>query len=758
MAALTVTSMAAHVTKQKIWLVLALWVAAVTLTAPKCWGQTSVLTQDYDNARSGANLSETILSPSSVAVGTFGHLFSFAVDEEIFTQPLYMPNVTINGAAHNVVFVSTNGNSVYAFDGDDPGQAATPLWETTLGTPIPSSRYFFSAGFAHVGIFGTPVIDPASQTLYVIATAWNTTTQSSAQYLHALDITSGAEKFGGPVAIAAAGFAADSNLQRPGLLLLNGVVYIAFGSHGDLTTDAATDAHIGYNGLVLAYDAGSLQLLNSFNAEPGGIGASFWQAGRGLASDGSFIYGMTGNAKKLGTNDYAESFVKLNEDLSVADNYQDPNVRCLDRLDLDLSASGPTIIPGTGTNLLLGGGKQGKVTILSLNQTLKTQTPSSFWATTKYAPLPADGGTCKDSRPDQVGWISSTAFWQLPGGGTYYVWGAYDELASYQLRSNNTLYLNSSNALPNEWPNSLAISANGTSDGILWAVAPQSGAAGTQASPASILYAFNASASGQALPELWDSSQNAVRDAMGGSGRFAVPTVANGKVYIASESNQVYVYGLLPTTTPSFQLTANSPTIHSTVGKLGLVTQTLAVNALGNYTGSVRLSVAGGLPAGVSAVISPTTVLPGQTAKMTIKLSGAHLPMQDIYTILVSATDGVVTRYLPMRFEARFSYILAPTDMGCDPSKNMSIAIPLKGAGMGHMGLWLQDPKAPIFPGHLWAAVAPQHSPQTLTTGHWISSTSAPYYLWVFDRSNGAPANFDNALRFLGLNAHYDCE
>jgi len=749
--------MADLVTIQKKSYVLAIGIAALLFVAPKCWGQASVLTQDYDIARSGANLSETILSPSSVAGKTFGHLFSFAVDEEIFTQPLYMPDVTINGSVHNVVFVSTNGNSVYAFDADDPAQAATPLWTTTLGNPIPASRYFFSAGFAHVGIFGTPVIDPTSQTLYVVATAWDTATQASSQYLHALDITSGAEKIGGPVAITAPGFAADSNLQRPGLLLLNGVVYIAFGSHGDLTIDAKSNAYVGYNGLVLAYNAGNLQLLNSFNAEPGGIGASFWQAGRGLASDGSFIYGMTGNAKKLGTQDYAESFVKLNEDLTVADYYQDPNVRCLDRLDLDLSASGPMIIPGTGSTLLLGGGKQGKVSVLSLSQTLKTQTPSSFWATTKYAALPADGGTCKDPRPDQVGWISSTAFWQSPGGGTYYVWGADDQLASYQLQSNNTLQMNSSNVLPNEWPNSLAISANGTSDGILWAVAPQSGAAGTQAAPASVLYAFNASASGQTLSELWDSSQNAVRDAMGGSGRFAVPTIANGKVYVASESNQVYVYGLLPTTTPTFQVTANAPTIHSSVGKLGLVAQTLAVNALGNYTGSVRLSVAGGLPAGVKAVISPTTVFPGQTAKMTINLSGAHLPMQDIYTILVSATDGVVSRYLPMRFEARFSYILAPTDMGCDPSKNMSIAIPFEGAGMGHMGLWLQDPKAPIFPGHLWAAVAPQHSPQTLTTGHWISNTSSSYYLWVFDRSNAAPPNFDNALRFLGLNSHYDC-
>ena len=172
--------------------------------------------------------------------------------------------------------------------------------------------------------------------------------------LHALDIRNGDEKLGGPVTISAPGFAADSELQRPGLLLLNGMLYVAFGSHGDLTTDAATRQKIGYAGLVLAYDATTLQFSGSFNAEPGGVGAAFWQAARGLASDGTYIYGMTANAKSLGTSDYAESFVKLNPDLSLADYYQDPNARCLDKLDLDLSASGPLIMPGTGTNLMVG--------------------------------------------------------------------------------------------------------------------------------------------------------------------------------------------------------------------------------------------------------------------------------------------------------------------------------------------------------------------------------------------------------------------
>ncbi len=192
--------------------------------------------------------------------------------------------------------------------------------------------------------------------------------------------------------MAAPGFNANFNEQRAGLLLWNGTVYVAIGSHADFRTDLSTLKQQPYVGLVLAYDAKTLARVGTFNGESGGIGSAVWQGGRGLASDGTYVYAMTANAEKLGTADYSESFVQLNPPaLSVAGYYQDPDSTCLNTLDLDLSAAGPQVIPGAGTNLLVGGGKEGKVYALQLDQALQTQTPEYFWGTNNHLD-PSGGG------------------------------------------------------------------------------------------------------------------------------------------------------------------------------------------------------------------------------------------------------------------------------------------------------------------------------------------------------------------------------
>src|SRR5208283_2628063 len=357
-------------------------IAFATLVIPAAIAQPSVLTQDYDMSRSGANLAETVLTPSSVSSATFGKLFSYPVDEEVFAQPLYVPNLVIAGGTHNVVFVATMGNTVYAFDADNPATSTTPLWSVNLGAGVPSSKFLFFAGsgISRNGIYSTPVIDPTTNTIYLVTHLWSTASQTVNLQLHALDVATGDEKFGGPVQISASGFDPNFNEQRAGLLLFDGTVYVAIGSHADFRTNLSTLVASPYVGMMLAYDAQTLALVGTFNGEPGGIGAAIWQGGRGPVSDGNYIYTMTANAEKLGTVDYSESFVQLNPGtMSVAGFYQDPDSTCLNTLDLDLSASGPQLIPGAGTNLLLGGGKEGKIYALQLDQALQTQTPQYFW-------------------------------------------------------------------------------------------------------------------------------------------------------------------------------------------------------------------------------------------------------------------------------------------------------------------------------------------------------------------------------------------
>src|SRR5438309_987557 len=287
-------------------LCLAVFSPASAQTVPQ-----GVFTYHNDLARTGQNLNETILTPGNVNSTTFGKRFADPVDGQVYAQPLYVANVAIpSQGTHNVVYVATENDTVYAFDADVQGP---PLWQTSLlvngGTAVPSADVNCSDLVPVIGVTGTPVIDPITNTLYIVAKTKEglVATPSYVQRLHALDITTGAEKFGGPVAIAATvpgtGYGGDGSaitfdpfrqLNRAGLALVNGVVYIGFGAHCDGDP---------YHGWLFGYDAGTLTQVGVFATTPNGNRGGLWQAGGSIAVDSSAaLYFMTGNGTFDGPN------------------------------------------------------------------------------------------------------------------------------------------------------------------------------------------------------------------------------------------------------------------------------------------------------------------------------------------------------------------------------------------------------------------------------------------------------------------------
>jgi hypothetical protein len=519
----------------------------------------AVLTRSYDNERTGANLSESILTTSNVSVSQFGKLFSRTVDGQIYAQPLYVPDLAISGlGVHNVVFVATQHNSVYAFDADDPA-AATPLWHVNFGpsAPVPNNDFGNRYGpyrdiQKEVGITSTPVIDRSTNTLYIVPFI-KLGPGSYTHRLYALDIETGAIKLGGPVTIqgsvpgngvgSVAGsisFDSKQHLQRAGLALSNGVIYIAFASYGD------TDP---YHGWVFAYDAATLQRIALYNDTPGGEEGGIWQAGQAPAIDSSGdVYLITGNGTSspdTGSN-LGTAFVKLrlsNASLSVVDWFMPYNYDTLNQWDWDIGASGALLLPGT--NLVLGGGKEGVFYVLDrgnmghFHAGSDSQIVQSFQATST------------------VGYHihGSPVYWNGPSGQLIYIWGEKDNLRAYAFntgtgRFNPTPASQGAYTLPDGMPGGiLSLSANGSAagSGILWATHPV-GDANPSTKPG-VLRAYNAS---DLTQELWNSTQNPTRDDVGNFAKFNPPMVADGRVFVASFSDNantkpdtLNVYGLL---------------------------------------------------------------------------------------------------------------------------------------------------------------------------------------------------------------------
>jgi hypothetical protein len=509
-------------------------------------GQVAVTTYHYDNTRAGVNANETILNTSNVKVNTFGKLFSRAVDGQIYAQPLYVPNVNIPGqGVHNVVYIATMNDSVYAFDADTAAQSA-PLWQVSMGPFMPLSVCCQSKPDGirpNIGILSTPVIDLSAGTLYLVAETYEG--GNAVFRLHALDITTGADKVTpaiiqgsvpGASPDAAGGFVTFLPMmhwQRPGLLLMNGAVYIAFGSHGDDQPD---------HGWLFSYNSATLQQLNilCLSCGNGGSETGIWQGGVGLAGDAAGnIYLETGNGTLVANNgNFGDSVVKINgSNLTVLD-YFSPSTQSTDAAnDWDLGSSGPVLIPGT--NLGLAGGKDGKMyvfntTNLGGNNTTD-QNAQEWQATTTYGNGIAGGF-----------WGGNYIFYNS----TMYGFGETDFLKAFAFNGsqfNTTATSQTSFIVPAGISNDpgLTISANGTTPGtgILWtAYSTFTGNQDGSGNPG-ILQAFDAS--NLALPPLWDSNQNSARDSLGSWSKWSPPIVANGKVYVATFSNVLNVYGPL---------------------------------------------------------------------------------------------------------------------------------------------------------------------------------------------------------------------
>ena len=498
--------------------------------------QVDVLTANYDNNRTNANLNEGLLNTNNVNPTQFGKLYAYPVDGQVYAQPLYVHALNMPGQGTlNVLYVATMNNSVYAFDADAASGTA-PLWQVNLGIPVDPASFNIPGQQPYtdivnqIGILSTPVIDRTGGTIYVVDETL--AGGNMAFFLHALDLATGSEKLNGPVQIQATvdgsgwegtGDAVDGklpllpvdHLQRPGLLLSNGSIYAGFGSHGDYTP---------WHGWIVAYNAADLQQQTAvFNTTPSAAGSAVWQGGRGLAADpdGS-VYCATGNGNYDGVMSWGESVLRLTPTLEVADWFTPAEYATWTDEDEDFGSNGPILIPGT--NLLIAAGKAGLVALV--DRTNMGHEGMDTDAVQVFQAAPNDGFA-----------IFNSALWNRPDGPILYTWGTGDSLREFQMQRgtfNPTALAIDSSAQNNYASVGMAVSSNAfvPGSGIFWAVAFP----GT-------LYAFDAM---NVSRELWNSTMQSSRDTLGSFTKFANPTVANGKVYVPTASNQITVYGLLP--------------------------------------------------------------------------------------------------------------------------------------------------------------------------------------------------------------------
>jgi hypothetical protein len=501
-----------------------------------------------------------VLTPSNVTASSFGKLFSLPVDGYVYAQPLYKLSVSIGGGTHNVVFVATEGDSVYAFDADN----GTQLWHVSLlgsGETTGNMQRDLDSEctdlIPQVGITSTPVIDP-SGVIYVEAKSRITSTGAYVHRLHKLDITTGAEKTT-PVEITATvpgtsdggstvTFNPLTQLNRPGLLLSNGMVYIGYGSHCD---DGP------WHGWLFAYNASTLArtavFISTPNGPSGGQGG-IWMSGSGIAADSSGnIFIATGNGSYDAT-DVGDSIVKLNGSaLTLSDYFTPFNQNNLQSKDFDLGSGGVLLLPdqpGAHPHELIQAGKGGQ----ELDQT--TSLGGIIYVVDRDQMTANNvhfcSSNCNNTDPEIVQEIQNVGnlpwLWAMPAywNNTVYFWGSSNDVLKAFTLTNGQLGKSpsSSSTMSSGFPGATpSISANGNSNGIVWAIETDDFGppAQTVAGPA-ILRAFDATNVGK---ELYDSSQMSSRDQAGKAVKFAVPTIANGKVYIGTQT-EVDVYGLLP--------------------------------------------------------------------------------------------------------------------------------------------------------------------------------------------------------------------
>jgi uncharacterized protein (TIGR03437 family) len=615
--------------------------AALLLGVPSLQAQVNVLTYHNDLARTGQNLNETILTPATVYSSNFGQLFSVPVDGQVYAQPLYMWGVNVAGKGfHNVVFVVTEHDSVYAFDADsNTGSNAAPLWQTTFLNPsagvtsVPADNLGCNVITPEVGVTGTPVIDPATGTLYVVAMTLEDFGQTYVQRLHALDVTTGLEKPGSPVEIeASAPGTGDGNStvtfrpwlykERSGLLLLNGVVYTFWSSHCDAGS---------YHGWVIGYDANTLKRTAVYTSSPNWEAGSIWQSGAAPPADADGnIYIVTGNGTfdvDRGGSDLGDSVVKLSttHGLSVADYFTPFNAALLDVKDIDLGSSGALLLPDLAgspqhPHLLITGGKEGRIYLIDRDSM---------------------GHFASDS-DHQIVQSLPTAVGPLFGIPAYFNHTVFfgpknDALKAFPISNgqlSETPSSQSSGVIP--YLGSVpSVSSYGLKDGIVWTIYPDG------------LHAYNAANLGTEL----------YRGDTGSYIKFSTPTIANGKVYVGT-ANSVAVFGL-----PA------APAIAAIVNSAGSGTPPVAPGSI--------ISVYG------------TNLAPGAT----LSINGIAAP-------LLSVSPGQINAQIPYEIEPGTAVVVATrAEIASAP-----IALPIQKTAPGIFAALNQDgtvnaPNHPAAPG-----------------------------------------------------------
>ena len=551
-----------HFAKRSFVQIVNLVLASSVLTGIQVEARThfQVLTRAYNNQRTAANLSEKTLKPSNVNANHFGKLFMLPVDDQIYAGLLYAEGLPISGQKHNVLYVATVNNSVFAFDADKLG---APLWyrnfngsgRPTRNTEVGQAcRAGYRDFIGSIGIVGTPVIG-ADRTMYFVTRTVEG--GSTVQRLHAIDITTGNERSNSPQVIQAkvpgtgdgsanseVAFNAITENQRPALALSDGTVYIGWASFCDTRP---------YHGWMMAYDASTLKQIGVFNASPNGNMAGIWMSGAGPVFDqeGNLLV-STGNGTYDGTTEFGESMIKLEaKSLRPLDSFTPSNFNTLNDFDLDFGTQGPTLLPDS--DLLVVGGKEGKMYVLN-GRKLGGQSPGDIQIPQVIQAVDA---TVRPTISHHM--HNAIPVWKSSQGVNAYVWGESDFLRRYRFDSATQKFVvpgaaTASVLAPSGMPGGMmTVSANKSHSGtaILWATLPRLGDANQMTVPGD-LYAFDA----ENLRLLW-SSQNPGDDPLNFA-KGSPPIVANGRVYVASISNFVSVFGPMKRSPQSQNLALNA--------------------------------------------------------------------------------------------------------------------------------------------------------------------------------------------------------
>ena len=513
--------------------------ATLTITTAPASG-TDVVTYKNDVLRTGQNLTETTLTPGNVGSTTFGLLHNLTVDGKVDAQPLYLSHLSVGGSQHNVVFVATENDSVYAFDADTGSQ----VWKVSLLPSGETASDDQSCSFISpaMGVTSTPVIDRAAGahgTLFLVAMSKDGS-GAYHQRIHALDVTTGAELLGGPKDITATygstTFLPGPYAERAALLLSQGTLYTSWTSHCD---------HGAYGGWVIAYSESTLAPAGVINLAPGASGSGFasqgpaiWMGGAGPAADSAGnVYLLTGNGRFETTlnsggfpsgGDYGNSFVKISSSggsLSVADYFAMSNEVAESTNDADLGSGGIMLLPdqkdanNTVRHLAVGAGKDSNLYVVNRDSMGKfDSSKNNIWQELDSAL----GGEVRSS----PAYFNGTIYYG-PSGGALLAF----HLSNAQLSQQPASQTSTQFGYPGTFP---VVSANGTSNAIVWAY--------ENAGSGAVLHAYSG---GNLATELYNSTQAANgRDQFGAGNKFIVPTVADGKVFVAT-TNSVAIFGLL---------------------------------------------------------------------------------------------------------------------------------------------------------------------------------------------------------------------